>query len=64
MFTIQEFKVQVAIDNLDIYELETFMRKSKLIFKVPLKNLDLNVNNNLRSHQNIADEPFVKLQAD
>ncbi|ODM93421.1 putative ATP-dependent RNA helicase DDX11-like protein 8 [Orchesella cincta] len=34
VFTIQEFKVEAGIDNLDIYELQTFIRKSKLIFKL------------------------------
>lgn len=34
VFTVQEFKSEAGIDNLDIYELQEFVRKTKLIFKV------------------------------
>ncbi len=34
VYTIQEFKSEASIDNLDIYELYNFIRKSKLVFKV------------------------------
>ncbi|CAL8088877.1 unnamed protein product [Orchesella dallaii] len=34
VFTIQEFKVEAGVDNLDVYELQAFIRKSKLIFKL------------------------------
>lgn len=37
VFTIQEFKSHAGIDNLDIFELQDFVRKSKLIFKVHSK---------------------------